>query len=170
MTRRYVPLAEVARPHGVQGELRLKVYNADSDLLLRRPPIRLQLPSGEERESRIESARAVNRALLVRLSGVADRDEAELLRGTKIMVPRDAFPPLDEGEFYACDLEGARAVLEGGEEIGKIVELRSYPTCDVLVVDRGEGRELEVPLVDAYVAGVEPEHALVRIVTIEGLG
>ena len=31
----WVPLAEVARPHGVRGELRLKLFNKDSDLLLK---------------------------------------------------------------------------------------------------------------------------------------
>ncbi len=43
---RLVALAEVARPHGIAGELRLKVYNLDSDLLRRRPPITLRLPDG----------------------------------------------------------------------------------------------------------------------------
>jgi ribosomal 30S subunit maturation factor RimM len=27
----WVPLAEIARAHGVKGELRLKLYNSDSD-------------------------------------------------------------------------------------------------------------------------------------------
>ena len=30
----WVPLAEVARPHGVKGEVRLKLFNRDSDVLL----------------------------------------------------------------------------------------------------------------------------------------
>jgi 16S rRNA processing protein RimM len=169
MTRRYVPLAEVARPHGVQGELRLKIYNEESDLLLRRPDVRLRLASGELRDTRIETARSVNKALLVRLPGVADRDAAEALRGAVIEVPRDAFPPLDEGEFYACDIEGASAVLEGQGEIGRVLELRSYPTCDVLVVDRGEAGTLEIPLLEAYVSAVEPDHGVVRLVSIDGL-
>ena len=37
----YVPIAEVGRPHGIQGELRLKVYNLESDLLLEKPDVRL---------------------------------------------------------------------------------------------------------------------------------
>ena len=30
----WVPLAEVARPHGVRGELRLRLFNKSSDTLL----------------------------------------------------------------------------------------------------------------------------------------
>src|SRR5580698_1587005 len=137
MATAYVAVAEVARPHGVRGELRLKVYNPDSDLLTRRAgaAVRLRLPDGSERDVAVLHAREANKALLVRLAGVDDRDAAEALRGAEVCVPRDAFPPLAEGEFYACDLEGARAVLRSGEEVGRVTGLVSYPTCDALVVD-----------------------------------
>ena len=174
MARRYVPVAEVARPHGVRGELRLKVYNRDSDLLLRRPRVKLLLEDGGERDATIDTAREVNKAILLRLVGVDDRDAADALRGVRIAVARDEFPPLDEGEFYACDVEGARVLLPSGEEIGRVAGLSAYPTCDVLLVDRtGEGRagkRLEVPLVDAYVASVDVERGVVELVTIDGLG
>jgi 16S rRNA processing protein RimM len=165
---RLVALAEVARPHGLAGELRLKVYNLDSDILLRRPPVVLRLPDAAVREVRITAARAVDKAVLVKLAGVDDRDAAEALRGAELCVPRASLPPPEEGEFYACDLEGAEAVL-AGEPVGRVLELRSYPTCDVLVVERPGGTSLEVPLLDAYVGRVDPERGVVELVTIEGL-
>lgn len=167
--RRYVPVAQVGRPHGVRGELRLQVYNLGSDLLLARPPVKLRLADGSEREAKIRSARPVNKGILVELEGVADRDAAEALRGAEVCVRRDLFPAEEEGEFYACDLEGARAVLVSGEDVGRVMAVESYPSCDVLVIDRGAAGRLEVPLVDAYVASVDPARALVELVTIEGL-
>jgi 16S rRNA processing protein RimM len=167
--RRYVPVAEIARPHGVQGELRLKLYNEGSDLLARRPPIRLRLPDGAERDAKIESARPVIKGLLVRFAGVTDRDAAEELRGALLCVPRDAFPPLAGGEFYACDLEGARVVTSAGEEIGRVERLESYPTCDALIVAREGGAKLEIPLTESYVAAVDVERRTVEIATLEGL-
>jgi 16S rRNA processing protein RimM len=170
MNRRYVPVAEIARPHGVQGELRLRIYNPGSDLLLRRPAVRLRMPDGTEREASIRTARSANKAILVSLAGVADRDAAEALRGAEVLVSRDAFPLAEDGEFYACDLEGAKAVMAStGEEIGRVSGVQSYPTCDALVIDRGAGGSIEVPLVDAYVASVDVEGAVVQIVTLEGI-
>jgi 16S rRNA processing protein RimM len=168
---RYVPLAAVARPHGVAGEVRLKLYNLDSDLLLKKPPIRLRLSDGKERDARILAARAVDRALLVRIDGVDDRNAAEALRGAELCVPRESFPALEDGEFYACDIEGARVILAASdEEIGRVVELRSYPTCDVLVVARkAKGADLEIPLLDAYVERVDAAAGVIRVITIEGL-
>jgi len=175
--RRFVPVAEVARPHGIQGELRLKLYNEGSELLTeiaRGPrgravavPLKLRLPSGEEQPLTITSARSTNKALLAKFEGVADCNGAEALRGAVILVPRDAFPPLEEGEFYACDIEGARAMV-GGKQVGIVTELHSYPTCDVLVVNH-EGTSIEVPLVDTYVASVDVAGGVIELVTIEGL-
>jgi 16S rRNA processing protein RimM len=169
LDRSLVALAEVARPHGIQGELRLKVYNPDSDFLARRPRVGLHLPDGSVRESTIVSAREVDKALLVRLAGVDDRDAAELLRGAVVAVPRSALPPAEEGEFYAHDVEGARAVLASGEAVGRVTGLASYPTCDVLVIERDGGKKIEVPLIDAYVARVDVAAGLVELVTIDGL-
>lgn len=169
-TRRLVPVAEIARAHGIQGEVRLKVYHEGSDLLAHRPTLRLRMPDGEERSASIASVRSANKAVLARLVGVADRNEAEALRGAVLLVPRDEFPLLEEGEFYACDIEGARAVLSSGEEIGRVTGLAEYPTCDVLVIDRGDKGKLEVPLLDQFVEAVDANAGVVRLVTIEGLG
>jgi 16S rRNA processing protein RimM len=165
----WIAVAEVARPHGIQGELRLKVYNPDSDLLVRKPRVRLRMPDGSLRDTAIVSARDANKALLVRLSGVDDRDAAEALRGAEICVAREAFPPLEEGEFYACDIEGARAVLPSGEEVGHVAGLQSYPTCDVLLLERKAGGRLEVPLLAPYVGKVDAAAGVVEILTLDGL-
>ncbi|WP_437475500.1 ribosome maturation factor RimM [Sorangium sp. So ce1014] len=169
MERRYVPVAEIARPHGVQGELRLRIYNESSDLLLARPPIRLRLPDGAERDAKIVAARPTDKALLVRLAGIDGRDAAEALRGAAVCVPRDAFAPLSEGEFYACDIEGARVMTPEGDLLGHVKSLQSYPTCDVLVVERRGAASIEIPLTESFVGSVDVEQQIVQLVTLEGL-
>jgi 16S rRNA processing protein RimM len=167
--RKLVAVAEVARPHGIVGEVRLKVYNLDSDLLARRPPVILRLPDGTEREATLTAARETDKALLVRIGGVDDRNAAEALRGAQVCVPRTALPPPDEGEFYTWDLEGAQVVLTAGETVGQVLEVTSYPTCDVLVVVRPDGTKLEVPLVATYVARVDAERGVIELNTVDGL-
>jgi 16S rRNA processing protein RimM len=165
---RYVAVGEVARPHGIKGELRVRLYNEGSDLLEARPPLRLKKKDGTVIEARVVAARPVNKAVLVTLAGVSDRNAAEALQGAEVLVPRDAFGPLEEGEFYASDIEGAEVVL-GGQTIGRVRGLASYPTCDALVVDRGENGTIEVPLVPEFVARVDAENGRVVLVTLEGL-
>ena len=42
-------------------------------------------------------------------------------------------------------------------------QLRSYPTIDVLVVDKAEGGEVEVPLTDDYVEEVDAAGGVVKL-------
>lgn len=168
MSPRLVPLAEVARPHGVRGELRLKVYNRNSDLLLSVAEVILQHQDGEQNLVKLLHAQRANDAFLVRIEGCDDRDHAEELRGAQILVPRDLFPPPDEGEFYVCDLIGARVVAPDGE-VGLVEGLLSYPTCDALLIRTPEGR-LELPLVDGVVDEVNVAAGLVRVPRRDPLG
>jgi 16S rRNA processing protein RimM len=166
-----VPLAEVMRPHGVRGEVRLRPFNRDSDLLLDVEEVLVRFREGDEQEVSVDGARRANDAILMKLHSVDDRDRAEELRGAFLCVRRESFPPAGEGEFYACDLEGARVVVEGdGAELGRVSELRTYPSVDVLVVTAADGgKPWEVPLVEAFVRSVDTAAGLVTLATVEGL-
>jgi 16S rRNA processing protein RimM len=170
----WVPLAEIARPHGVRGEVRLRLFNRDSDLLLGLDEVLVRLPDGDEQEVSVDAARRANDAILMKLYSVDDRTRAEELRGAVVCARRSAFPPLEEGEFYVCDVEGARVVVEAGEElgreIGRVRTVRTYPAAEVLVVEAADGgRPWEVPLVEAVVRRVDVASGLVVLSTMTGV-
>lgn len=147
---RWIALGEVTRPHGVRGELRLKIYNQDSDLLLDMEEVRVG-----EKIRIVDHARPANDAILMKLRGIDDRDAADTLRGQKVEIRRSQFPDLDDGEFYICDVEGA-TVVHDGKEIGKVATIRSYPTVEVIVVG-----DQEIPLTDAFVERIDTEKGIV---------
>jgi 16S rRNA processing protein RimM len=184
----WVPLAEVARPHGVQGELRLRLFNGDSDLLLdvAEVLVRPAAPQSDGRQAspvRVESSRRANDAILLKLYDVDDRDAAARLRGALVCARRGEFPPLGDGEFYACDVEGARVVLDGTSpaspergqasnyrELGRVLELRQYPTVDTLLVEASDGGgPWEVPLVDTVVQSMNLVEGVVVLFTLDGV-
>jgi 16S rRNA processing protein RimM len=170
----WVPLAEVARPHGVRGEVRLRLYNRDSDLLLEQEDVLVRFPDGEEQEVSVDGARRADDAILMKLHSVDDRNRAEDLRGAVVCVRRAAFPAPAEGEFYACDIEGARVVVEvedgAPRELGRVIAMRSYPANDVLEVAASDGgRPWEVPLVDVVVRSVDVAAGLVTLMTMDGV-
>jgi 16S rRNA processing protein RimM len=166
----WVPLAAIQRPHGIKGEMRLKVFNTDSDVLLAQEDVLVRLEGGEEHEVSVDHARRAGDAILMKLYSVDDRDKAAEFRGALVCARRSTFPELEEGEFYACDILGARVVLPGGETLGTVRELKSYPTSDLLVVRAEDGgKDWEVPLVASYVAKVDIAAGLVSVLTLEHL-
>src|SRR5262245_13832378 len=95
---RWVALAEITRPHGVRGEVRLRLYNSDSDLLPSQDDVLLRPKNGTERSMGVEFMRGADAGhLIAKFRGIDDRDQADLLRGAEVCVPRDKFPPLEEG-------------------------------------------------------------------------
>jgi 16S rRNA processing protein RimM len=170
----WVPLAEIARPHGVRGEVRVRPFNRDSDLLLELDEVLVRLADGSQHAVTVDSARRANDAILMKLFSVDDRGRAGELRGGLVCARRKDFPPLEEGEFYVCDVEGARVMVNTPEgaprELGRVRTLRSYPTADVLVVEALDGgRPWEVPLVSAVVRTVDVSTGVVTLATMEGV-
>jgi 16S rRNA processing protein RimM len=169
----WVPLAEVARPHGVKGEVRLKLFNRDSDVLLNQDEVLVRLKDGEEHEVSVDGARRADQAILMKLHSIDDRDRADEIRGALVCVKRKEFPPLGPGEFYTCDVLGAKVVVRGPDaprELGTVRALKSYPSVDVLVVrDHDGGKDWEIPLVFAFVASLDAEEGLVELATLEGI-
>lgn len=160
---RWVALAEVTRPHGVRGELRVKMYNSDSELLPSLPDVLVRKSDGVERTIRLESVRGADEGhLLAKLEGVNDRDAADTFRGAQLCVRRDAFPPLEDGEFYACDVVGARLYGPDGE-LGIVEDLQTYPTADVLVGRLSGGTRCEIPLIDDYIEYIDTAARQVRL-------
>lgn len=163
----WIPLAEIARPHGVRGEVRLRLFNKESDTLLSLEEVLVRLPDGEEHEVTVEDARRADDAILMKLYSVDDRDRAAELRGALVCARRRDFPPAEEGEFYTVDVVGAEVRL-GGSRVGVVKDVLTYPAASSLLVsaDDGEG-DLEVPLTAAFVANVDVKGRVVDLVTLE---
>lgn len=165
----WVPLAEIARPHGVKGELRLRLFNATSDVLLDKDEVLVRLADGAEHEVSVERARRAGEAILMKLHSVDDRDRAEELRGAHICVRRGDFPAAQPGEFYAVDVVGS-AVRLAGERVGAVAELITYPSLEVMLVYADDGLgDWEVPLTEMFIARVDVEGKVVDLVTLDDI-
>lgn len=162
-------VGRITRPHGLHGELKVRLYWRASRALEQTAQVRV-VPSG--RPGRVFRIGAVRRAarqiVLVKLEGVADLAQAEQLRGSLLEVEREWLPALGEGEYYLVDLIGAR-VLVGDQELGRVVDIQSYPTVDAMVIRTESGQLREQPMLDCWLEQVDVETGLVRLTSTEGL-
>jgi 16S rRNA processing protein RimM len=163
-------IGRVGRAHGLRGELRIELHFAGSDALDQVEELWLGQSAGDSTNAQrygIELARAVPRAYLVKLEGVSDRNAADALRGRTVWVARAELPE-SEDEYYLVDLLGAKVLGPEGE-VGTVVEIATHPSVDALVIRCADGRTLEQPLLDAFVARVSVAEKLVELSSLEGL-
>ncbi len=107
------------------------------------------------RRRAIERRAGTDAKPILRVEGVADRTAAEALRGAPLLVALADAPPLDPGEFWAHELEGA-TVVDGEREVGTVRRLVGLPSCEALEVARPGAADLLIPLVRDAVRGVDP--------------
>jgi len=150
-TDKRVTLAAVVGAHGIQGELRLKLFTDD----LAAYPL---LQAGGATLT-LKSVRPGPNGAVARFAEVTDRTAAEALRGTPLTVARDALPPLADGEYYHADLLDQDAVSTDGTPLGRIVAVENYGAGDLIEIERPDGKRFLVPVA----AGVDDLGPPIRV-------
>ncbi len=160
-------LAEITRPHGLRGEVRVRLYNPTSTVLQQVSAVVVEYPDGERAAVQVCSARRAPDGILLALEGSTSREDAEELRGCKLLVPRDMLPELTNDEAYAFELEGASVVAPDGP-VGTVLRMESYPSCDALVVqllspDGASPKEIEIPMVEGIIEQIDKAARVIRV-------
>lgn len=102
--------------------------------------------------------------LLLNLSAIANRNDAEASQWCFIEAVAEEQPDLDEDEFLTSDLIGMAVVTDSGEALGYVDDVLALPAQDVLVVG-----ELMIPAVKEYVLEVDLETRQIQVHLIPGM-
>ena len=152
--QRMIAVGRLHGAFGVRGEVKLESYTDPELSIARYQPWILRDGRGGERSVEGVRVRTGGKGLIATLPDVVDRDSAEALRGTEVLVPRSVLPPPAPGEYYWVDLEGLRVVNLEGVAFGTVSHL--FDTgANLVLVAIGE-RERMIPFVQPdYVQGVD---------------
>lgn len=137
---RLVELGHVAGVLGVKGWLRVHSYTDPRDNIFDYTTWNLV---GDDRSTKpysVEDSRRQGKALVVKLKGVEDRDQASALLNSVIAVQRHELPQVEAGVYYWTDLEGLTVVNTAGAVLGKVARLIPTGAHDVMVVEGDEER------------------------------
>ncbi|HEY3969978.1 MAG TPA: ribosome maturation factor RimM, partial [Solirubrobacteraceae bacterium] len=165
---RAVPAGRVGRAHGLDGSF--YVTGARPRLLVVGTTVKLV-----DRACTIVRRAGTDEHPIVRLEEIEDRHAAEALRGREMTVELAQAPALQEGEWWAQELEGCE-VFDGERHVGTVVGLMELPSCEALEVrliasEAGEERkstgssevQLLVPMVSDAVRHVDPERRRIDV-------
>lgn len=144
----------VVRGHGLRGDVVVDVRSDQADL--RFAPGAVLATDPDRGRLTVVGVRRHRDRLVVRFEGVGDRDAAEALRGTDLLVDVTAelAAPEGAGAWFVVELVGCDVADPGGRRLGRVTGVVPSPAHDLLVVDH-EGREVLVPFVAALVPSVD---------------
>ena len=141
------------RPHGIRGEVAVEVRTDDPDerfaggsVLGTDPPAAGPLT--------VESARRHSGRLLVSFAEIADRTQAELLRGVWLTVDAaQVSASEDPDEFHDHQLVGLTVVTAAGEPVGVVTDVRHHGQ-DLLVIEPAAGSPSQGEILVPFVASI----------------
>jgi 16S rRNA processing protein RimM len=132
----------VGRPHGLDGSFHVDAPLDEGAL------VRIG-----EREFTVAERKGTDARPIIRLTGIDDRDAAELLRGETLTPSNEQRATSNEEEWLIDDLIGCQ--IEG---LGRVTGVLEGMSCDVLEV----GDEL-IPLVTDAVTRVDVANKVIEI-------
>jgi 16S rRNA processing protein RimM len=157
-----IPMGYVRGVFGVKGWLKIHVDTEYSDSMFDYKEWYL----GKESQWKLflfEEGKIHANAVLAKLKGIDDRDQALLLRGMTLAIPRSHLPKPGIDEFYWNDLLGLRVKNLSGVDFGKVTQLMETGAHDILVVQASDGYKRLIPFVAAYIANVSLESGLISV-------
>lgn len=160
-------VARIGKPHGIRGEVTAQVmtdtpeerFVAGEELIVIDGPVKTLT---------VKNARWNKTILLLSFKEIADRNQAETLRGARLEIDVADEPEDDSDEWYEHELLDLKVMLDG-QQVGVVTALRTNPAQDLLVFENTDGEEIYLPFVDEFVPVIDPEAGILAITPPAGL-
>jgi 16S rRNA processing protein RimM len=151
-----VPGGRVGRAHGLDGSFyvtrpRARLLTLGAAVVVAEQPTTIVRRAGTDERP------------IVRLEGIDDRNAAEAMRGSELLISGADAPTLGEQEWWAHELEGCE-VVDGERLLGTVSKLIELPSCEALeVTPTGGGEVVLVPLVKDAIRRVIPSQRRIEV-------
>ncbi len=169
-TPQYLVVGEVLRPHGVRGEVRMRVLTENRQQLLDLEYVFLADSPEDSRRIRLDvhKVRFNKTFALLTLAGCNSRDDADRLRSKLVMIDPEQAAPLEGEQYYLFQLIGLR-VLSNNKEIGQVKEVLQTGANDVYIVDSPAHGELLLPAHEETILNIDFEAQVITMSLPDGL-
>ena len=166
----FITLARVVKTQGRHGEVAAELHSDVPERFAAGMKL-FVLPKDEatRRELEVEDLWPHKGLVVLKFCGVDSMNDAELLIGSELQVPKAERADLEQGWNYVSDLIGS-AVFDHAREIGRIEDVQfGAGEAPLLIVANSAGKKFDVPFAEAYLEGVDTAQRQVRMNLPEGM-
>jgi 16S rRNA processing protein RimM len=161
----FVTIGKIERHFGVRGEFKVRSLSDVPGRLDHLKQVQVLAPTGQTVEKTVTHVRRAGLTYIMALAGVTTPEEAIMLRGGLIQVPRAPASALSAGVYFECDLIGMTVENERGIEVGVLETILEIPENQVFVVRKG-AEEVLIPAAKNFVTSVDLAR---RRMTVRGI-
>jgi len=156
--KKFLTIAKIVKPQGIRGEVKALALTDSPEDLSRFTKVYI----GGNMYKLLSSRPMGGGCACILLGGICDRNAAEALRGSLILVAREDAPALPEGRFYIEDIIGCTVRDESGAVLGTVKDITSART-DVYEVEKPEGGRIFFPAATGVIAAIDVKGGTVTV-------
>ena len=161
-------LGKIVSKHGYKGDLLVKLDTDDPGQYEQMESVFVSLGNNLVpffiRKSRLHKTNL----LRVTFEDVGSEQEAERLMGAELYLPLTLLPELSGNQFYYHEVIGFRLQDKVHGDVGTITAVNDQASQALFVAEK-DGKELLIPISDAFIREVSRETRTIHIRTPEGL-
>jgi len=139
-------VGKISNPHGIKGWVKVISFTDPIENILSYKKWTIS-DNETEKTYCLEDSRIQGNKIVIKLEGVNNRDDADLLKNLQIEVNRSDLPKLDENSYYWEDLVDFNVIDINGMHVGKVDSLFRTGSNDVLVIINKTKQRLLVPFI-----------------------
>jgi 16S rRNA processing protein RimM len=162
------PIGRVVKPHGIKGKMKVEYFGENLHRFSFYREVFIEGEKGWPERFEVLEAIPQPPRLILQLRGIEKIEEAELLLGREIFIKKEAFPALEEREYYWMDILGMKVETEEGKRLGRVKEIFPTGANDVYVVE-GKRGEILLPATEEVIQSVDLERGVMKVIRLEGL-
>ena len=163
-----VTIGRIERPFGVRGEFKVRSLSDVPGRLDHLKQVQVLEQTGQMVDRTVTRIRRAGSTYIMGFAGVTTPEEAGMLRGGLIQVPRTTAAALSADVYLECDLIGMTVENERGDEVGVIETILEIPDNRVFVVRKGT-EEVLIPAAKSFVVSVDLARRRMMVRRIEDL-
>ncbi len=162
----------VTTTHGLRGEVKVfpttddprRFGDCDEVFLVKKHP----LQQGK-RLLHVERVKYFKNIVIIKFKEFNDINEVEQFRKCDIMVTREHAVPLEEGEYFFCDVIGASVSEEDGTPVGTVKDVLETGANNVFVIEMEDGQEVLFPSIPDCIKKIDVENKQIVAHIMPGL-
>ncbi len=158
----------ITNTHGIRGEVKVFPTTDDPKRFKKCKDVILRTKQGDL-ELTVESCKFFKNLVILKFKEFNNINDVEKFRKCDILVTRENAVPLEEGEYFICDIIGATVQTQEGTVIGKLTDVLQTGANDVYIVEDENAKEILLPVIPDCVKKVDVDNKLITVKIMDGL-
>lgn len=158
----------VTTTHGIRGEVKVFPTTDDVQRFKKCDEVILVTKDGNL-ILHVEHVKFFKNLVIVKFREWDNINDVEMYRKCDLMVTRENALPLKEGEYYLCDVVGAKVLEEDGSYVGQVTDVIETGANNVFAVRTEEGKEVLFPVIPDCIKKVDTKAGIVTAHIMKGL-